>query len=65
MYNKKAEHSIWENVEASQRFRDLFGSEELEMARIKYFAERKTNKMQYKEFLEQETERKLKEQDGD
>ena len=63
MCNK--EPSIWDNADAERRFKDLFGKEELEEVRTKYFAERKTNKMQYKEFLEQETERKLRKQDGE
>lgn len=49
--------------EAEQRFRDLFGAEELEDARRFYFACKM--KQPYAEFLEQETERKLREQDGE
>ena len=49
--------------EAEQRFRDLFGAEELEDARRFYFA--CNMKTPYPVFLEEETERKLREQDGD
>lgn len=49
--------------EAEQRFRDLFGVEELDDARRLYFA--CNIKTPYPVFLEQETERKLREQDGD
>ena len=49
--------------EAEQRFRDLFGAEELEDARRLYFA--CNIKTPYPMFLEEETGRKLREQDGD
>lgn len=44
-----------------QIFRDLFGKEELEEVRKKGFAQNKP----YLEYLREETERKLREQDGD
>lgn len=42
-------------------FRDLFGKEELEEVRKKSFAQSKP----YLQYLKEETERKLREQDGD
>lgn len=42
-------------------FRDLFGKEELEEVRKRGFAQRKP----YLQYLKEETERKLREQDGD
>lgn len=47
--------------EQEHRFRDLFGKEELEEVRKKGFTQRKP----YLQYLKEETERKLKEQDGD
>ena len=44
-------------------FRDLFGREELKEARTGYYAEYRT--IDYITYLKQETERKLREQDGD
>ena len=41
-------------------FRDLFGKEELKEARKRGFAQSKP----YLQYLKEETERKLKEQDG-
>ena len=42
-------------------FRDLFGKEELQEAKRKAFTQTKS----YLEYLREETERKLREQDGD
>lgn len=42
-------------------FRDLFGKEELEEVRKRGFTQSKP----YLQYLKQETERKLREQDGD
>ena len=42
-------------------FRDLFGKEELQEVKRKAFAQTKS----YLEYLREETERKLREQDGD
>ena len=42
-------------------FRDLFGKEELEEVRKKGFTQSKP----YLQYLKEETERKLREQDGD
>ena len=42
-------------------FRDLFGREELEEVRKKGFTQSKS----YLQYLKEETERKLREQDGD
>lgn len=50
-------------VQAETAFRDLFGKEELEDARRFYFACKM--KQPYAKFLEEETERKLREQDGE
>lgn len=44
-----------------QMFRDLFGKEELEEVRKKGYAQTKP----YLEYLREETERKLREQDGE
>lgn len=44
-----------------QMFRDLFGKEELEEVRKRGFTQTKP----YLEYLREETERKLREQDGD
>ena len=44
-----------------QMFRDLFGKEELEEVRKKGYEQTKP----YLEYLREETERKLREQDGD
>lgn len=55
-----------EASQEEQRFRDLFGKEELENARELYFAcGQRTLKMTYPEYLRKQTERKLREQDGD
>lgn len=45
-------------------FRDLFGKEELEEARKRYYAKHHGT-INYLAYLKQETERKLREQDGD
>lgn len=45
-------------------FRDLFGKEELEYARKRYY-EKYYRKITYLQYLKEETERKLREQDGD
>lgn len=42
-------------------FRDLFGKEELQEVKRKAFTQTKS----YLEYLKEETERKLREQDGD
>lgn len=47
--------------EQETRFRDLFGKEELEEVRKRGFAQSKP----YLQYLKEETERKLREQDGD
>lgn len=47
--------------EQETMFRDLFGKEELEEVRKKGFAQSKP----YLQYLKEETERKLKEQDGE
>ena len=47
--------------EQETMFRDLFGKEELEEVRKRGFAQSKP----YLQYLKEETERKLKEQDGD
>ena len=44
-------------------FRDLFGKEELEFARKRYY-EKYYRKTTYLEYLIEEIERKLREQDG-
>lgn len=44
-----------------QMFRDLFGNEELQEVKRKAFTQTKS----YLEYLRDETERKLREQDGD
>lgn len=46
--------------EQETMFRDLFGKEELEEVRKKGFAQSKP----YLQYLKEETERKLREQDG-
>lgn len=51
-----------QSSEAEQAFRDLFGKEELEEARRKYFQHNTTET--YATYLQKETERKLREQDG-
>lgn len=43
-------------------FRDLFGKEELQEVRNKWYFEKRVS---YLEYLKEETERKLREQDGD
>lgn len=50
-------------ADAEQRFRDLFGKEELKQARNKYHANRILKP--YVQYLEEETERKLREQDNE
>ena len=47
--------------EQETMFRDLFGREELEEVRKRGFAQSKP----YLQYLKEETERKLREQDGD
>lgn len=47
--------------EQETQFRDLFGKKELEEVRKKGFAQSKP----YLQYLKEETERKLREQDGD
>lgn len=47
--------------EEEQKFWDMFGKEELEEVRKKGFTQGKL----YLEYLKEETERKLREQDGD
>ena len=47
--------------EQETMFRDLFGKEELEEVRKRGFAQSKL----YLQYLKEETERKLREQDGD
>ena len=47
--------------EQETMFRDLFGKEELEEVRKRGFAQSKP----YLQYLKEETERKLSEQDGD
>lgn len=46
--------------EQETMFRDLFGKEEFEEARKRAFTQRKP----YLQYLKEETERKLREQDG-
>lgn len=48
-------------TDAETMFRDLFGKEELEEVRKRGFAQSKP----YLQYLKEETERKLREQDGD
>lgn len=50
--------------EQETMFRDLFGLEELKEARTKYYAEYHGKKT-YLEYLIEEQNRKLREQDGD
>lgn len=50
--------------EQEHRFRDLFGKEEFAEARKRYYAEHH-GVMDYLTYLKRETERKLREQDGD
>ena len=47
--------------EQETMFRDLFGKEELEEVRKRRFTQNKP----YLQYLKEETERKLREQDGD
>lgn len=47
--------------EQETMFRDLFGKEELEEVRKRRFTQSKP----YLQYLKEETERKLREQDGD
>lgn len=47
--------------EQEHRFRDLFGKEELEEVKKRGFTQSKP----YLQYLKEETERKLREQDGD
>lgn len=49
--------------EQETMFRDLFGKEELEEVRKRYYAEHH-GVIDYLTYLKQETERKLREQDG-
>lgn len=50
--------------EQETMFRDLFGKEELKEVRKRYYAEYHGT-IDYLTYLKQETERKLREQDGD
>lgn len=50
--------------EKETQFRDLFGKKELTEARKRYYAEHHGT-IDYLTYLKQETERKLREQDGD
>ena len=50
-------------IQEEQRFRDLFGKEELEQTRKKYYSH--LPKETYLEYLKNEMQRKLEEQDGD
>ena len=50
-------------VQEEQRFRDLFGKEELKQARKKYYSN--LPKETSLEYLKNEIQRKLEEQDGD
>lgn len=50
--------------EQETMFRDLFGKEELKEARKRYYAEHH-GVIDYLTYLKCETERKLREQDGD
>lgn len=54
----------YEMVQAEMEFKDLFGTKELIEARKYYFAS-ESLKTDYITFLKHETERKLKEKDGD
>ena len=56
--------SAMDIVQAETAFRDLFGKEELEDARRLYCA-CNMRKKRYVDFLREETERKLREQDED
>ena len=61
VYQKMANIAEVNIVEEETRFRDLFGKEELQEVRRKAFTQTKS----YLEYLRDETERKLREQDGD
>ena len=50
-------------TDAKQRFRDLFGNEELNEALIYYYANNRSETIQT--YLRKETERKLREQDNE
>lgn len=50
-------------VQEEQRFRDLFGNDELKQARTSYYSH--LPKETYLEYLKNEMQRKLEEQDGD
>ena len=50
-------------IQEEQRFRDLFGKEELKQVRTEYYSH--LPKETYLEYLKNETQRKLEEQDGD
>lgn len=59
---KECTYSYYFQVsEQETMFRDLFGKEELEEVRKKSFAQSKP----YLQYLKEETERKLRGQDGD
>lgn len=49
--------------EVEEMFRDLFGYEELKQVRTEYYSH--LPKETYLEYLKNETQRKLEEQDGD
>ena len=50
-------------IQEEQRFRDLFGNDELKQTRTEYYSH--LPKETYLEYLKEETYRKLEEQDGD
>lgn len=50
-------------IQEEQRFRDLFGNDELKQTRTNYYSH--LPKETYLEYLKNETQRKLEEQDGD
>ena len=62
---QKIESYSKQTVEEEQRFKDLFGKQEFEEMRKSYFASYKNTNKTYLEYMREETERKLKEQDGD
>lgn len=50
-------------IQEEQRFRDLFGNDELKQTRTEYYSH--LQKETYLEYLKNEMQRKLEEQDGD
>lgn len=60
---KYIENYSFKVCEQEMMFRDLFGLQELKEARKKYYEEGGTKT--YLEYLKQETERKLRGQDGE